>query len=154
MFWLCGPNAVSAERESLLALLCANNRRLHLKDGARILGLDRAALRMRLNRAAKDGWTQRASHAFWTLSEHVTTELEMLMAAVSTGEEAIAANIASKIGPPLPALRDDWVDDHAGGATPREALRTLADDALASAAERWPNNPTFTTAADRLYEDA
>ena len=154
VFWLCGPNAVSAERESLLALLFANNRRLHLKDGARILGLDRAALRMRLNRAAKDGWTHRASHAFWTLSEHVTTELEMLMAAVSTGEEAIAANIAAKIGPPLPALRDDWVDDHAGGATPREALRTLADDALASAAERWPNNPTFTAAVDRLYEDA
>ena len=59
VFWLFGPNTkVSAERESILALLVANNRRIHLKDGARILGLEQATLRMRFTRASKDGWTK------------------------------------------------------------------------------------------------
>ena len=48
-------------------------------------------------RAAKDGWTERAGHAYWTLSDHVTTDLEMLMAAVTTGDEPVAARIASRL---------------------------------------------------------
>ena len=91
--------------------------------------------------------------AYWTLSDHVTTDLAMLMAALTAGDEPVAARIASRIGPPLPSLRADWIDDHAGGA-PREELRAAADDALAAAAERWPHNTAFDPAADRLYEDA
>ena len=83
MFWLFGSNKVSAERESMLALLVANNRRLHLKDGARILGLEPTTLRMRLTRAAKDGWTKHSGINHWSLSDRVTTELEMLITAVS-----------------------------------------------------------------------
>ena len=154
VFWLFGPNKVSAERESMLALLVANNRRLHLKDGARILELEPTTLRMRLTRAAKDGWTKHSGINHWSLSDRVTTELEMLITAVSDGDEHMAAQIADRIGPPLPALRADWIDSRAGGPTPREELRAAADTALASAAERWPTNRIFTDAADRLYEDA
>ncbi len=153
VFWLFGPNKVSPERESMLALLVANNRRLHLKDGARILDVQPTTLRMRLTRAAQDGWTKHTGINHWTLSDQVTTDLEMLITAVSDSDEHIAAQIAEGVGPPLPALRAEWIDTRAGGPTPREELRAAADDVLARAAELWPTNKTFTDAVDRLYED-
>ena len=154
VFWLFGPNRkVSAERESMLALLVANNRRLHLKDGARILGLAQATLRMRFTRASKEGWTKHSGINYWSLSDRVTTDLEMLITAVADGDEHMASQIAERIGPPLPALRAEWLDNRAGGPTPREELRAAADDALARAAELWPINRVFADAADRLYAD-
>ena len=154
VFWLFGPNKkVSAERESMLALLVANNRRLHLKDGARILGLAQATLRMRFTRASKEGWTKHSGINYWSLSDRVTTDLEMLITAVADGDEHMASQIAERIGPPLPALRAEWIDNRAGGLTPREELRAAADDALARAAELWPTNRAFADAADRLYGD-
>lgn len=154
VFWLFGPNKkVSAERESMLALLVANNRRLHLKDGARILGLAQATLRMRFTRASKDGWTKHSGINYWSLSDRVTTDLEMLITAVADEDEHMAAQIAERVGPPLPALRAEWLDNRAGGPTPREELRVAADDALARAAELWPTNRAFADAADRLYSD-
>ena len=153
VFWLFGPNRVSAERESMLALMVANNRRLHLKDGARILGLEPATLRMRFSRAAKDGWTKHSGISYWSLSDRVTTDLEMLITSVADGDEHMASQIAERIGPPLPSLRAEWIDNRAGGLTPREELRAAADAALAQAAELWPTNRTFADAADRLYAD-
>ena len=154
VFWLFGPNRkVSAERESMLALLVANNRRLHLKDGARILGLAQATLRMRFTRAAKEGWTKHSGINYWSLSDRVTTDLEMLITAVADEDEHMASQIAERVGPPLPALRADWIDNRAGGLTPREELRAAADAALARAAELWPTNRAFVDAADRLYDD-
>ena len=154
VFWLFGPNKkVSAERESMLALLVANNRRLHLKDGARILGLAQATLRMRFTRASKEGWTKHSGINYWSLADRVTTDLEMLITAVADGDEHMASQIAERIGPPLPALRAEWIDNRAGGLTPREELRAAADDALARAAELWPTTRAFADAADRLYDD-
>ena len=138
----------------MLALLIANNRRLHLKDGARILDVQPTTLRMRLTRAANDGWTKHSGINHWTLSDQVTTDLEMLITAVSDSDEHMATQIAEGIGPPLPALRAEWIDNRAGGPTPREKLRAAADDVPARAAELWPTNKTFTDAADRLNEDA
>lgn len=154
VFWLFGPNRkMSAERESMLALLVANNRRLHLKDGARILGLEQPTLRMRFTRASKDGWTKHSGINYWSLSDRVTTDLEMLITAVADRDEHMASQIAQRVGPPLPALRAEWLDNRAGGLTPREELRAAADDALARAAELWPTNQAFAKAADRLYDD-
>ena len=154
VFWLFGPNTkMSAERESMLALLVANNRRLHLKDGARILGLEQPTLRMRFTRASKDGWTKHSGINYWSLSDRVITDLEMLITAVADRDEHMASQIAERVGPPLPALRAEWLDNRAGGLTPREELRAAADDALARAAELWPTNRTFAKAADRLYDD-
>ena len=154
VFWLFGPNKkLSAERESMLALLVANNRRLHLKDGARILGLEQATLRMRFTRASKEGWTQHSGISYWSLSDRVTTDLEMLITAVADEDENMASQIAERVGPPLPALRAEWLDNRAGGPTPREELRAAADTALARAAELWPTNRAFVDAADRLYDD-
>ena len=155
VFWLFGPNKkLSAERESMLALLVANNRRLHLKDGARILGLEQATLRMRFTRASKEGWTQHSGISYWSLSDRVTTDLEMLITAVADEDENMASQIAERVGPPLPALRAEWLDNRAGGPTPREELRAAADTALARAAELWPTNRAFVDAVDRLYDDA
>ena len=154
VFWLFGPNKkVSAERESMLALLVANNRRLHVKDGARILGLAQATLRMRFTRASKEGWTKHSGINYWSLSDRVTTDLEMLITAVADEDEHMASQIAERIGPPLPALRAEWLDNRAGGLTPREELRAAADAALARAAELWPINRVFADAVDRLYDD-
>ena len=154
VFWLFGPNKkLSAERESMLALLVANNRRLHLKDGARILGLEQATLRMRFTRASKEGWTQHSGISYWSLSDRVTTDLEMLITAVADEDENMASQIAERVGPPLPALRAEWLDNRAGGPTPREELRAAADTALARAAELWPTNRAFVDAVDRLYDD-
>ncbi|MXW89834.1 MAG: hypothetical protein F4Z54_10100 [Acidimicrobiaceae bacterium] len=154
VFWLFGPNKkLSAERESMLALLVANNRRLHLKDGARILGLEQATLRMRFTRASKEGWTQHSGISYWSLSDRVTTDLEMLITAVADEDENMASQIAERVGPPLPALRAEWLDNRAGGPTPREELRAAADTALARAAELWPANRAFVDAVDRLYDD-
>ena len=155
VFWLFGSNrGLSAGREGMLALLVANNRRVHLKDGARILGLEPDALRMRFKRASTDGWTTNSGRSYWSLADQVTTDLEMLITAVADGDEHIASQIAERLGPPLPSLRADWIDNRAGGLTPREELRAAADTALARASELWPANPSFTAAADRLYEDA
>ena len=154
VFWLFGPNRkMSAERESMLALLVANNRRLHLKDGARILGLEQTTLRMRFTRASKEGWTKHSGISYWSLSDRVTTDLEMLITAVADGDEHMASQVAGRVGPPLPALRAEWIDNRAGGLTPREELRAAADATLARAAELWPTNRAFTDAADRLYDD-
>ena len=140
VFCLFGPNKLSAERESILALLVANSRRLHLKDGARILGLEPATLRMRFTRASKDGWTKHSGINYWALSDRVTTDLEMLITAVADGDEHTASQMAERVGPPLPALRAEWIDNRVGGPTPREELRAAADTALARAAELWPTN--------------
>ena len=77
----------------------------------------------------------------------------MLITAVADGDEHMASQIAERVGPPLPALWAEWLDNRAGGLTPREELRAAADDALARAAELWPTNRAFADAADRLYDD-
>ena len=154
MFWLYAPNELSQDRADVLAFMASNSRRLYLAEASRILGVRREPLRARLRRAAEVGWTRYLGHNHWELNAAVTTDVEMLMAAVEGEDEEMAAAIASRMGSPLPTLRADWIDDRAGGPTPREMLRETADLALAKAAELWPENKAFLAAADRLYEDA
>ena len=154
VLWLYSTNEeMSHRRQSVLVFMVFNNRACHQVEAERILGVSGPALRGRLRRAADDGWTRYEAHNYWTLDASVTTDLEILLAAIEDSDEAFAAKVAARMGPPVPTLRDDWIDDHAGGPTPRERLRAGADDALAGAAERWPHNRAFPDAADRLYED-
>ena len=154
VLWLYSTNEeMSPSRQSVLVFMVSNNRACHQVEAERILGVSSPALRGRLRRAADDGWTHYEAHNYWTLDASVTTDLEILLAAIEDSDEAFAAKVAARMGPPVPTLRDDWIDDRAGGPTPRERLRAGADDALAAAAERWPHNRAFPDAADRLYED-
>ena len=152
MFHLCGPNPFlsSASQEMLALILSEPGARIGLRDACAAVGVSPNAVRNRMRRLVKAQWLDKPGTGWWGWCKATaTTDLEQFLGAVVTEDEARAARIAESIGEPLPTVVAGWLDD----GDWRSRLRTFADDALAQAADTWPDNPAFPAAADRLYGD-
>ena len=150
---------MTAPRYSLLAFVAYHHGVTRTVEVAKACGQKSHSTRSLIIRAVDTGWLEAEGRGEWTFADGVVTDLDALHAAAINIDEAAAAALAAGIGPPLPQAYGrtaDWVDDSLygpGRMTPREDLRAAADRALADAAERWPANRVFATAADRLYDD-
>ena len=141
-------------RESLLAVLvAAGANRAKTDEVAGILRSTQENVRSLMRRAEKDGWVIRESPADWALAPQVKTDIALLVDAVDQNDEQIAEAIAATIGPPLPTVTDEWLDQLIADPTPRKELRLAAAEILTAAAEQWPQNPAWLAATDRLYGD-
>ena len=141
-------------RESLLAVLvAAGASRAKTDEVAGILRATPENIRSLMRRAEKDGWVIRESPADWALSPQVKTDIALLVDAVDNGDEQTAEAIAATIGPPLPTVTDEWLDQLIADPTPRKELRLAAAEILTAAADQWPQNPAWLAATDRLYGD-
>ncbi len=154
VFNLYSPNKpMRKARESLLALLvAAGANRAKTDEVAGILRATPENVRSLMRRAEKDGWVIRESPADWTLAPPVKTDIALLVDAVDNGDEHTAEAIAATIGPPLPTVADEWLDQLIADPTPRKELRLAAAEILNAAAEQWPQNPAWLAATDRLYD--
>ena len=140
-------------RESLLAVLvAAGANRAKTDEVAGILRATPENVRSLMRRAEKDGWVIRESPADWALALPVKTDIALLVEAVDNGDEHTAEAIAATIGPPLPTVTDEWLDQLIADPTPRKELRLAAAEILNAAAEQWPQNPAWLAATDRLYD--
>ena len=140
-------------RQSVLAvLIAAGANRAKTDEVAGILRTTAENARSILRRAEKDGWVIRESPADWAIAPNVKTDLGLLVDAIDNDDEPVAEAIAATIGPPLPAVQDEWLDQLIADPTPRKELRLAAADTLTAAAEQWPQNPAWLAATDRLYE--
>ncbi len=141
-------------RESLLAVLvAAGANRAKTDEVAGILRSTQENVRSLMRRAEKDGWVIRESPADWALAPQVRTDIALLVDAVDQNDEQTAEAIAATIGPPLPTVTDEWLDQLIADPTPRKELRLAAAEILTAAAEQWPQNPAWLAATDRLYGD-
>ncbi len=141
-------------RQSLLAvLIAAGANRAKTDEVAGILRSTPENVRSLMRRAEKDGWVIRESPADWAIAPGVRTDFGLLVDAVDDGDEPAAAAIAATIGPPLAAVKDEWLDQLIADPTPRKELRLAAAEILTTAAEQWPQNPAWLQATDRLYSN-
>ena len=139
-------------RQSILAvLIAAGTNRAKTDEVAGILRSTAENVRSLMRRAEKDGWVAREGPADWVIAPGVKTDFGLLVDAVDDNDEDTAAAIAATIGPPLPAVHDEWLDQLIADPTPRKELRLAAAEILNTAAEQWPQNPAWLQATDRLY---
>ncbi|WP_419923950.1 hypothetical protein [Candidatus Poriferisocius sp.] len=151
----CSNRPMRKARESLLAVLvAAGANRAKTDEVAGILRSTQENVRSLMRRAEKDGWVIRESPADWALAPQVKTDIALLVDAVDQNDEQTAEAIAATIGPPLPTVTDEWLDQLIADPTPRKELRLAAAEILTAAAEQWPQNPAWLAATDRLYGDA
>ena len=153
MFNLYAANSpMRKARQSLLAvLIAAGANRAKTDEVASILRTTAENARSLLRRAEKDGWVIRESPADWAIAPSVKTDFGLLVDAVDDNDEPVATAIAATIGPPLPSVRGEWLDQFIADPTPRKELRLAAAEILTTAAEQWPQNPAWLAATDRLY---
>ncbi|WP_420431850.1 hypothetical protein [Candidatus Poriferisocius sp.] len=149
----CSNKPMRKARESLLAVLvAAGANRAKTDEVAGILRSTPENVRSLMRRAEKDGWVIRESPADWALAPQVKTDIALLVDAVDQNDEQTAEAIAATIGPPLPTVTDEWLDQLIADPTPRKELRLAAAEILNAAADQWPQNPAWLAATDRLYE--
>ena len=153
VFNLYSPNKpMRKARESLLAVLvAAGANRAKTDEVAGILRATPENVRSLMRRAEKDGWVIREGPADWALAPQVKTDIALLVDAVDQYDEHTAEAIAATIGPPLPTVADEWLDQLIADPTPRKELRLAAAEILNAAAEQWPQNVAWLAATDRLY---
>ncbi|MDE0604095.1 MAG: hypothetical protein OXI18_06775 [bacterium] len=147
-----GNSPMRKARQSLLAvLIAAGANRAKTDEVAGILRATVENVRSLMRRAEKDGWVIREGPADWVIAPGVKTDFGLLVNAVDDNDEDTAQAIAATIGPPLPAVNDEWLDQLIADPTPRKELRLAAAEILNTAAEQWPHNPAWLAATDRLY---
>ena len=150
-----------------LAFMLYNDRRVHKKEIASCLHVNDdqpskavEAIRSRLNRMPP-GWAEPDDRAdgYWMIPDTVHTDLDLLFEATERNNETLASALAAAAGPPMPMLEEtdpetNWAHHRLlRGSNIKDELLARASDAIDTATEKWPSNPVFPQASDRLYGD-
>ena len=149
-----------------LAFMLHFDRRVHKGEIAALLHVNddhpskaAEAIRSRLNRVPP-GWVEPDDKAdgFWIIPDTVHTDLDLLIEATEQNNETLAAALAAAAGPPLPLLEEtdretNWAHHRLlNGRSVKDNLLTRASHTIDTATEKWPDNPVFPQASDRLYD--
>ncbi len=152
-FRLFGPNpgAHLADIE-VVAAFCIHAPRqpISVTELARLLGMEKETLRSRVRRATNAGWLTTAAVGQYKVSDDIDIDLAQLIGSVQDHDLDTALSVAAGVGPELPGIEAEWLDQATSGPTPRQDLTDAIQHVLADAADLWPDETTFGDAANRV----